>query len=73
MKLFIYMIKLSKLIENLNDEVSVNLSSNSVDSSLTVDNDVNGDKSNFVISNLTKQSLNIKIKVVNGVYFVDIK
>lgn len=67
------MTKLSKLIENLDDEVSVNLSSNSVNSSLTVDNDVTKDKSNFVISNLTKQSLNIKIKVVNGVYFVDIK
>ena len=67
------MTKLSKLIENLDDEVSVNLSSNSVNSSLTVDNDVTEDKSNFVISNLTKQSLNIKIKVVNGVYFVDIK
>jgi len=67
------MTKLSKLIENLDDGVSVNLSSNSVNSSLTVDNDVTEDKSNFVISNLTKQSLNIKIKVVNGVYFVDIK
>lgn len=67
------MTKLSKLIENLDDGVSVNLISNSVNSSLTVDNDVTEDKSNFVISNLTKQSLNIKIKVVNGVYFVDIK
>jgi len=67
------MTKLSKLIENLDDGVSVNLNSNSVNSSLTVDNDVTEDKSNFVISNLTKQSLNIKIKVVNGVYFVDIK
>jgi len=66
------MIKLSELVENLNDTTSINLSSNSVDSSLMVTDSKTNEKSNFVISNLTEQNLVVKVKVVNGVYFVDI-
>jgi dipeptidase len=40
---------------------------------LVVTDSKTNEKSNFVISNLTKQSLTIKVKMINGVYFVDIK
>jgi hypothetical protein len=70
--IFIYMIKLRELMESEGDDLTI-IGSNSVNSSLVVTDSKTNERSNFVISNLTRQSLAIKVKMINGVYFVDIK
>jgi hypothetical protein len=66
------MIKLRELMESEGDDLTI-IGSNSVNSSLVVTDSKTNERSNFVISNLTRQSLAIKVKMINGVYFVDIK
>ena len=70
--IFIYMIKLRELMESEGDDLTI-IGSNSVNSSLVVTDSKTNERSNFVISNFTRQSLAIKLKMINGVYFVDIK
>ena len=59
-------------MESEGDDLTI-IGSNSVNSSLVVTDSKTNERSNFVISNLTRQSLAIKVKMINGVYFVDIK
>jgi len=72
LKLFIYMIKLRELVENEKSDLTV-IGPNTVNASLVAIDSKTNEESNFVISNLTRQPLTIKVKVINGAYFVDIK
>jgi len=66
------MIKLRELVENEKSDLTV-IGPNTVNASLVAIDSKTNEESNFVISNLTRQPLTIKVKVINGAYFVDIK
>lgn len=66
------MIKLRELVENERSDLTT-IGPNTVNASLAAIDSKTNEESNFVISNLTRQPLTVKVKVVNGVYFVDIK